>query len=171
MSNFCCINLKESNLINDFENYNKLAREIITYALKNNIAAFFNSYDYWQDLISEMDMKAFFLISDSFLYKSCELLDNTEFIELIKMNADIKIYKKAFENKYSFFKDLVEIIFKYNVSLIEIYITEDDAIESKDFISIKSTKESILSDLFNCVISSISQFGNEFPNVKFEICN
>ena len=169
MSRFCCINLKESNLINDFDNYNKLAREIITYTLNNNIAAFFNAYDYWQDIINEAKMKTFFLISDSFIYKSCELLDNTEFVDLIRQNKDISIYKKAFENKYSFFKDLVEIIFKFNVSLIEIYITEDDAVEIQDFKSIKSARETIVSDLFNCVIDSVSEFGNEFPDVKLII--
>ena len=171
MSSFCCINLKDSKVTADFENYNNLAKEIIAYALKNNIAAFFNSYDYWQDLILKADMKAFFLLSDSFLYKSCELLDNTCFIDIIENNSDMQVYKKAFEKKYKFFKELVEIIFKYDVSLIEIYLTEDDTTEIDDFKSMVSTKETILSDLFNCVIQSIPTFGNEFPDVKIVIKN
>lgn len=169
MGRFCCINLKENSLkIND-KYYNKLAKEIIDYALKNNIAAFFNSFDYWEDIISKADMKDFFLISDSFLYKSCELLDNTEFIKLIEENDDINVYKNAFINKYSFFKDLVDIIFKYNVSLIEIYISEDDMTEFEDFKSINSTKDTILLDLFQCVMNNIDKFGNEFPDLKISI--
>ena len=171
MSSFCCINLKDSKVTADFENYNNLAKEIIANALKNNIAAFFNSYDYWQDLILKADMKAFFLLSERKKKKSCELLDNTCFIDIIENNSDMQVYKKAFEKKYKFFKELVEIIFKYDVSLIEIYLTEDDTTEIDDFKSMVSTKETILSDLFSCVIKSTPEFGNEFPTIKIIIKN
>lgn len=169
MSSFCCINLKENNLKKDFNSYNELAKELMAYALNNDLAIFFNSYDYWQDVIEKGKFNEFFLLSDSFLYKSCELLDNTEFVKLIEENDDINVYKNAFIKKYSLFKDIVDIIFKYSVSVIEIYISEDDITEYEDFKNLVSTKETILNDLFESVINSVNEYGNEFPNLKIII--
>ena len=133
MSSFCCINLIDSKVTADFENYNNLAKEIIAYALKNNIAAFFNSYDYWQDLILKADMKAFFLLSDSFLYKSCELLDNTCFIDIIENNSDFNVEKDLTKGskredtlayQISISVDLLNDIIKENYELDKLYEEE-----------------------------------------------
>lgn len=170
MSSFCCINLIRNNISNNFKAYNKLAKQLIQFALDNDIAVFFNSYDYGEELIREANMKDFIIISDSFLYKNCELLNNTDFVRILS-EKNITDYKNAFIIKYSVFQKILDIIFQYDVSAVELYITEDELCSISEFKKINSTKDKLIDDLYLCVENSVSEYGNEFPPIKFCIEN
>lgn len=59
-----------------FEELDNLAKELVRYCLNHdNLAVFFNSFDYGKNLIEE-HMSNFFLLSDSFLYKNYEFLED-----------------------------------------------------------------------------------------------
>lgn len=166
MSNFCCINLKNNAVCTNYKDYNALAKELINYALNHNMAVFFNSFDYGIDIIKSAHMHDFIIISDSFLYKNCELLDNTEFITLIESN-EFSEYRNQFYKKYKFLEDIINIIFKYDVYTIELFISEDGSVDNEaEFLCMTSTKKSLLSNLFDCVINSTNEYGNEFPSLK-----
>ena len=176
MSNFCCINLKDSNFENDYDSFNDLANVLVRFALDNKIAVFFNSYDYGEALINAGNMREFFLISDSFLYKNCdsflykncELLDNTQLLCQSEISQLVD-FKSAFFEKYNFFEKIIEIIFRYDVFSIEIYITEDNTDNMDDFNTIISSKDGFMSDLYKSVVEAIPSYGGEFPTTKFVI--
>ena len=168
MSNFCCINLKQNNLIDDFAKYNKFAKEIVQCALDNDLGVFFNLHDYASELITEAGMRDFFIISDSFLYKNCEFLDNTELTRRMSQSNSFN-YKAAFFEKYGFLSEFIKIIFRYNVLIAEIYITEDNCDSVCDFRILESTPHKFLWDLCNVVIDSVKQYGGEFSTLKIVI--
>lgn len=165
MSNICIVNLKDNNINNNVKILNRLSKELIQYSLDNNIAVFFNSYDYGEEIINEAKMKCFFLMSDSFIYKNCEFL-STNFL----MKTNNKNIEKVFLKKYQFFEDVLKIIFKYDVSLIEIFISVDGAVNCvEDFNIIKSSRDSFLIDLYKVFAEDIYDGPFCFPTVKFEI--
>lgn len=168
MSSFCCINLKDTNFENSYDSFNDLANVLVRFALDNKIAVFFNSHDYGETLIRAARMRDFFLISDSFLYKNCEFLDNTGLLQQYEINP-LFDFKSEFLKKYDFFKKIIEIIFSYNVSYIEIYITEDNTDNIDDFKTIISTKDGFMNDLYKTIIKAIPTCGGEFPTVRFII--
>ena len=164
MSNLFLINLKNHNA-----NYNelcKLSKEITRFALNNNFAVFFNSYDYGNEIINEAQMKDFLLISDNFLSKNCEFLNTSYFANV----SDIEKFKKEFFKKFDFLKKLVEKLFQYNINLIEIYITQDGAVNSiKDFTEQTSSAKTFLYDLLIEIINNKEEYAYGFPTIKYNI--
>lgn len=165
MSSFCCVNLAKNKVSKHFKKYNQIANRVVEYALEHKFAVFFNSYDYGLNIIEEADMKDFFLVSDSFLYKNCELLNTTEFARKM-LKDEMFDTKKAFFRKYRIFNELVNIIFEYEVSEIEIYFT-DDAENLSEFDVKQTTKENFLLDLYNAVEAAVPEYAGLFPTVKF----
>lgn len=165
MSAVCIVNLKEHKL--SFDQLNDLANKLVALSLQKQKAVFFHSRDYRYDLIQESEMQNYFLMSDSFLYKNCEFLEEPLYC-LIKDN--IFETRKAFYKQYQFFSDVIKTIFDYDISFIEIYISADGSVGSiKDFYTIKSCRDEFLEDLFLSVFDSKQEILNEFPTVKFEI--
>ena len=165
MSSFCCVNLLRNKVSKHLKTYNKLANSVVKYALDHKFAVFFHSYDYSSDIIKEAGMKDFFLVSDSFLYKNCGLLDTTEFARKLLKNETFN-QKRAFFRKYRIFSELIDIIFEYDVSEIEIYFA-DYADDLSDFDEIRTTKENFLLDLYNTVEDAVPEYGGLFPPIKF----
>lgn len=67
MSAVCIVNLKKHNL--KFEELNNLAKELVRYCLNHdNLAVFFNSFDYGKNLIEE-HMSNFFYFQIVFCIK------------------------------------------------------------------------------------------------------
>ena len=164
MSSFCFVYLAKNKVSKHFKTYNQLANRVVKYALEHKFAVFFNSYDYGSNIIEEAGMKDFFLVSDSFLYKNCELLNTTKFARKM-LNYEMFDNKKAFFRKYRIFSELLNIIFDYDVSEIEIYFT-DDAENLSEFDEIRTTKENFLLDLYNAVEAAIPEYAGLFPTVK-----
>ena len=167
MSAIFIVNLKEYNLT--FEELNNLAKKLVRYCLNsNNLAVFFNSFDYGESLIKEENMKNFFLLSDSFLYKNCEFLEDVPFInpmELVKS-------EKTFTEKYKFFNDIFKIVFGFNVSEITIFMSCDGSADnSSDFKELSATPKNFLHLLFDSVINNAEKFAYQIPSLKITIKN
>ena len=162
MSAICLMEFNAKQL--SFEKLNKLANEIIANALSNNYAAFFNDC-YAENFIKDKERMTYLLLSDSFLYRNADdLLDVTAFV----YEAD-EIYKKKFIEKYSFFSKLIDIIFKYEIDVIDLYITEQGDNKFDEYIFEGVKKEKLLEKLFDAFIKSSSQTGYTFPNIKIHI--
>lgn len=162
MSAICLMEFNAKQL--SFEALNELANEIIANALSNNYAAFFNDC-FAESFIKDEERMTYLLLSDSFLYRNADdLLDVTAFV----YDTD-EIYEKKFIEKYSFFSKLVDVIFKYEIDVIDLYITEqgDDKFDAYIFEEVK--KENLLEKLFDVFIKSSSQTGYTFPNIKIHI--
>lgn len=166
MSEFCLFDLKNINTNISYDKLNEMAKTITRFCLDKDLAAFFNSYDYGVELINEVKMECFFLMSDSFLYKNCNFLDTTEFAYCNNEEQ----FKKGFLKKFDFFIDLLNIIFSYEITEIDIYLSEDGAVNCvEDFIVYKTTQKNFLKDLFNCIIKHVDEYARCFPTVKFEV--
>ena len=64
----------------NFDLYNNLAKDLVEFALKQDIGVFFGDQGYYYDLIRESEIRNYFIVSDSFLYRNCGFL-TTESIE------------------------------------------------------------------------------------------
>ena len=167
MSAICIVNLKEHNL--EFDQLNSLANELVSLALKNKVAVFFNVRDYGYDIIQEAEMRNYFLMSDSFLYENCGFLEEPLF-KLERETAQ-KTYE-AFFGRYKFFNEMIRLIFRYDVLNIEMYITEDGAVNCiDDFHTIRTNVEDFMQKLFCLVFDPQTNMLTEFGTVKFIIEN
>ncbi len=168
MSAICIVNLKESNLIGEFDNYNRLAKELIQFALDNDIAIFFNSYDYGEEIIRDGGMKNFFLMSDSFLYKNCEFLNTTD----LAYDWGSDRAKQKFMKKYGFLKEMLKIVFRYDVRLVELFVSDDGSVDRvSDFEELKSNSETFLTDIYDYILAHALEDAYCFPTVKLVIKN
>lgn len=168
MSAICIVNLKESNLISEFDNYNRLARELIQFALNNDIAIFFNSYDYGEEIIRDGGMKNFFLMSDSFLYKNCEFLNTID----LAYDWGSDRAKQKFMKKYGFLKEMLKIVFRYDVQLVELFVSDDGSVDCvSDFEELKSSSETFLTDIYDYILAHAWKDAYCFPTVKLVIEN
>lgn len=185
MSGLCIVNLKEHNL--NEEKMNEMANNLIRVSLKNHIAVHFNGRDYGQELVKEEKMHEFFILSHTFLYKNCDLLnleplmlklykakDFEDFIKKEKMRnlPEKEKFQEYFCREYNFFNEIISSVFLYDVSLIEIFMTENygPIRHSEDFVEIKTQRKAFLSDLFNSLVDVLgNRFNYEFPSAKFLI--
>lgn len=147
MSAICIVNLKKHNL--KFDDLNDLAKELVRYCLNHdNLAVFFHSFDCQKNLIDEEHMRNYFLISDSFLYRNCELLEDTFYAPEMNLSEA----EKKFNEKFKFFLDMFEIIFKYNVSELTVLIDDSVAESINDFEPLSATPENFLHLFFSYVV-------------------
>lgn len=165
MSAICLVNLKINSL--NFDEFNDLAKKLVRYCLaRENLAVFFNSFDYGKTLIVDEHMKNFFLLSDSFLYKNCEFLEEVPFIDPFNLVES----EKVFTEKNNFFNDVFNIVFSYNVSEITVFLSIDGSVERSDeFIPLSATPENFLHIFFNSVISNAEKCAYQIPSLKFTI--
>ena len=165
MSAICIFNLKHHKL--DFNRLDNLSKKLVRYSLCNNLGVFFNCYDYGADIIKDAEMKCFFLMSDSFLYKNCDDLLDTSFLT---DPLDFSKYKKEFSNHFHFFNDILNIVFEYEVSQVEVYISEDGSTSAKsDFLSLQTTKDKFLETLLNSVLENADKYAFTFPDVNITV--
>lgn len=164
MSAICLVNLKDHTL--SFEKLNNLAKELVKYSLENNLGVFFNTTDYGYDIIESGSMRNYFLLSDSFLYENCEFLEESYLLALgVKSNEEVQ---KRFLEKFSFFDQIIKILFQNDITIIEIYISEYGTEETaQEFTENVTTKDKFLEKLYNTFVNSEDVF--TFPPVKFVI--
>ena len=165
MSAICLVNLKINNWA--FDEFNSFAKKLVRYCLEyDNLAVFFNSFDYAESLIVEEHMRNFFLLSDSFLYKNCEFLEEVPYIDPFNLVES----EKTFVKKYGFFNDIFKIVFEHNVSEITVFLSVDGSVEhSCEFIPLYATSETFLHILFDSVITNADKFAYQIPSLKFTI--
>ena len=164
MSAICLINPKSHKL--KFEELNEMAKKIIRYTLDNNMAAFFNSHDYDSGLIKAVKVENFFLLSDSFIYQNADDLLDTISIR----RRSMKTFKKDFLDKFHFFTDILEIIFSFKITEVDIYVSEGgDSGDVEDFDLIQTNQHDFLNDLHDCIIKYADEWAYCFPPLKFEV--
>ena len=172
MSGLCIINFKRHNLT--FEAMNELAEKLMYIALQNHIAIFFNSH-YRRDLIDNIKMKNYFVMSDSFIYRNCNFLDVVPIVESCIDSGESVLHEEPafrdeFMKKFHFFDLIIQCIFQYNVDLLEIYISESGCVsKEEDFEVVRTSSKLFLLDLFNSLVDMNNGFNYEFPNAKFVI--
>lgn len=165
MSAICIFNLKQHQL--KFDSMNDLARNLVDYSLNNNLGVFFNSYDYGADIIKDADMKCFFLMSDSFVYKNCDDLLDTSFLT---DPSDLTQCKQEFSQHFRFFNDVMDIVFEHDVSKIEVFISEDGSTSKKsDFITLNTSKDKFLETLLNSIVENADRYAYTFPDVQLTV--
>ena len=158
MSDFLLINLKKKNT--NYEELNNLTRRIVAFSLKNNIGVSFNSYDYYEKIITENEMENFFFISSSFLFKNCDLLYNSI------LDSNLVNKKKIFLKKFKFLRKLIGILLKNKIQQVEIYVSGSPVDKSSEFKEIKTQKKELLEVLFNEVCRFYSNNNYGFPSLK-----
>lgn len=178
MSGLLLVNLKRKNL--NYEQMNALSRRLIELALKENIGISFNCSDYGTEIIESEKMNCYFHISNSFLYKNCDFLDIPRMIsELCGVDDAEKIdfdhypsksqIQEAFLNYYDFLVKIIDCIFEYDVTLIEVFVTNcfGTVIYSDEFETIMTTRETLLLDMFHSLTDELQNgFNYEFPSAK-----
>ena len=169
MSGVCIINLKKHNLT--FEKINELAEKLMFVALQNHVAVFFHS-NYRKDIIESAKMQNYFVMSDSFVYRNCNFLETNSIIEKLYLNNAFSYeeFHRAFKERSKFFNEIIDNIFQYDVSLIEIYISGSGCVSSaNDFELRKTSTKNFLLDLFSSLQDYENDYNYEFSNVKFEL--
>lgn len=147
----------------DYTKLNHLANDIVSDALSNNYAVFFN--DNYAEVILKKNIENSFLISDSFLYKhGDEILDITEFV-----CDEEGLMKERFMHKYAFLNQLMNILFRHGILSLDIYITEDGDECVERYICLETKRADLLENLFQTFIRYSSQTGYTFPNVKIQV--
>lgn len=163
MSGICIVNLKKHNM--KFDEMNLLSKKLVKIALKNNIGIFFNNFDYDSEFIKQANFKTFFLLSDSFLYRNCDFWIFNDF-ELI---SDEKKFKKWFYKSYKFFTKIFCELSKFNISTIEVYISNDGEDNVNNFKEIHTTKQKFLDDFYKDYIEESDIYCYGIPTIKFVI--
>ena len=175
MSGVCIVNLKKHDL--EFKEMDELANRLVKIALKDHVAVFFHS-NYGADLIKALGLKNYFVMSDSFVYRNCDFLDVVPFI-MDFLNGFGPVYlddvsfREAFKEHFNFFNEMMDCIFKFAVSEIEIYISPNGfADTADDFEPIQSDREHFIEDFYNTLYDELgNHFNYEFLDAKFEIKN
>lgn len=168
MSAICIVNFKEHGL--DFSELNCLANELVAFALKKGLGVSFNARDYGYELIREAGMSSYFLLSDSFLYKNCEFLE--EPLYLLERETERRSYA-AFRERYLFMEEMLSLIFRHRVSCVELYLSEDGSESSvPEFSPIQTTAEDFMKCWFQTVYDpERKRFADAFQAVRFQICD
>ena len=160
MSELFLVNIKYDNIC--YEELNALANELTAVALKNSIGVHFNEFGNCIGLIRKKQMKNYFFISDSFLHCNASFLDI-----FATSNFD---YKNKFYNNLSFVREIIDVVEKYAISEIEMYISSDGVLNDEDdFIVLNSNKYDVLDKLCQSVIDNVNEFAYEFPTTKINI--
>ena len=166
MSAICIVNLKEHRLAH--KELNCLADELVSFALKRHLGVHFHARDYGYDLIQDAKMSNYFLLSDSFLYKNCEFLEEPLYPlerETVQQTYD------AFYEKFHFMEEMLFLIFRQDVSCVELYLSTDGSVGSLlDFVSMQTNAEGFMNCLFQTVYDPEEKmFADAFPTVKLRI--
>lgn len=164
MSAICIVNLKKHNL--EYDKLNDMAKKIVRYCLDHdNLAVFFNALDYGKNLVDDEHMQNFFLLSDSFLYKNCEFLEDFYY----NPETELAETEKDFNEKYKFFLDIFDIVFQYDVSEITVYV-DDSVAGINDFEPLSATTEEFLPLFFRYVVE-MSGYGGYIgvPSLKITV--
>ncbi len=164
MSELCLFNIKEKKL--KFEELNELAKDVTRYSLENGYGSFFNTADYAYDFVEKVGIKTYFILSDSFLYKNADdLLDTTRFAYDSKSD-----YRKHFFETFSFFEDYLDIVFKYDVDSVEVWIDGNGtATEIEDYDRLLSEKRNFTKTLYDVFMKMSKETGYTFPSVVIEV--
>ena len=171
MSAICIFDFTENNLT--YSAMNSLANEIVRFALDIGKGIFFyvpifidgkNKYE----KIKGANMRNAFEITENFFNSNCDFVE--KFNEKILKQKDMgeKELKSLFVESFGFLGKILDIIFKYDVSVVKIYLTEDNVDEDRDFEVLETTKQKFLSCLYDKSLES-GDYINYIPSLKFVI--
>lgn len=166
MSSVCIFNIVDE--ISDYNKLNYIARELMQTAINNNLGiSFFSTY--YDGLIDLPQIKNYFLLSDSFIYRHCnELISTNEFWQ----DGSASSFKKNFISHFKFFDILLNKLFGLGIENIEIYFADvDEPIESlKEFKVVRTNYSNFVNDLLNVVLEEMNEWGGTIPtSLKFEL--
>ncbi len=162
MSELCLINIKKHNLT--FNQLKEFAKEMVCFALKNDKGVYFNSISCCNSLVREAKLCDYFLLTDSFY------CDNSEFLTTIDLfDGDVNTFKERFLEKFKFFEYLFELIFKNNISTLEVYLSEGVGDHLSDYDEVITTPQNFLSDVFEQILKYKEEMAYEIPNLKMVI--
>ena len=166
MGDLCLFNLKKFD--KQFDEFADLTKDVTNYCLANNFGALFCPMKCGNDrIIAEEKMTHYFFLSDSFLYYDYDFLDTTRFV-----NDSKEQFKKHFFETFKFFEELLDVVFKYDIDIAEVWIDEwFEATEADDFYKITAEKESFLQTLYDFFIEKQVETGHTFPPVVIEVKN
>lgn len=179
MSSLCLVNLKQNNI----KDFNSLLNKLKLIVLKYDLGLLVNAEDFGKEIIESGKMQSYFFISDNFLYPSSELFnlqplmlrlcgtDKFENVDFDRLPSENEFHK-AFLEQYNFFNEIINCLFEFDISLIEIYITANygPTYFYEDFLEVKSSRENFLNDLYDTLSDELcNNFNYEFTSVKIEI--
>lgn len=134
-------------------------------SLKNNIGIIFNP-EYLHSIKHTDAFKNYFAISDSFMQYNCELLDTPIDYHI----SDLEHCKKKFLCKYSFFTDIIKVLKQAQIDKVDVYLSADGSVyDLNDFVIVKSSCETFLTDVFNSIIDNANQYAYNLPTVCYQI--
>lgn len=106
---------------------------------------FFSHSHYRKDIIESAQMRNYFVMSDSFVYRNCNFLETNSIVEKLYFDNGFNEEKfyRVFKERFKFFDEIIDNIFHDDVSLIEIYISENGCVSSIDDFEIQKQIEKI----------------------------
>lgn len=162
MSELCLINLKEHKL--KFEKLKEVAKRVVQFALEIDKGVYFNSLPYSCDLIRKANARDYFLLTDNFY------CDNCEFVSTIGLfDVEINAFNSNFKNRFRFFEELFKIIFGYDISTIEVFLSESSGDSLDDYDEVITTSENFLDDIFDAVLKYKNEMAYGIPNLKLVV--
>lgn len=144
-----------------FEKLNNLSNEIMHNALQNEYAAFFND-SFLDDIKIKEQLATTLLLSDSFLYRNADgLLDVSDYVYDKK-----KTFRNEFIKKYGFILQLINILFKHEINVIDFYVLSTGC---TNYTHLQTKKDFLLKDLLNEFLKQVPETGFTFPDLKIQI--
>lgn len=144
-----------------FSSCDEFAKDIVRFALDNNFGVVFNHESPTYNLIKEGGMIEYFSITDSFFCPNSEFMFNTDW-------SDFGSYRNRFFEKFSFLEGIMKIIFSYNISVVELYVSVgmgmDDDLDNFD--AIETTPSKFLSDIFDNILKYKDEMAYQIPNLR-----
>ena len=160
MSSVCIFNLKKSDLT--YSELNSMLKTLINSALTEDMAIFYGYQCYADDLIKSANMEKYFFVSDSFVYPNADFVEPGNYSELTSLNYS------SFSKKFDFLNRFIEVIFRFSIQRIEIYMTSDGSVNSAlDFEEVECTRNNFMEILFQSVLSHSLEYDYGFPTVKY----
>lgn len=164
MSAVCIFDFTKSKL--EYSQLNDLLKTLTEAALTKDMAILYRYRGYADDIVQSADLKQYFILSNSFVYPDCGFLEPEEYTK----TTSGKFNFSAFSAKFGVLQELLDILFRFHVQVVEIYTTIDGSVNSEnDFEEISCTKSSFLDCLFKNVESHAPEYAYGFPTSKFII--
>ncbi|MBQ3116111.1 MAG: hypothetical protein IJC07_03690 [Clostridia bacterium] len=170
MSAICIFDFTENNLT--YSSMDSLSKEIVRFVLDIDKGVFFYVPIFLdgkkQEKIKGSNMRNAFEITEKFFNSNCEFIENFNEKILKQNGASGRELKSFFTETFGFLEKLLDIIFKYDVSAVKIYLADDNVDKESDFEIVETTKQEFLNCLYDKSLES-SDFFNDMPSIKFII--
>ena len=165
MSAICLIDLKSNEMT--YPEADELAKRFACYGMMHNVGVAFNCGEYGQKLVKSIKSDLYVTISDSFLHRSCGMIEGFDEKEL----DGSKQSQTAFYNRFKFIEDLLFIILHYKISEADIYLSCDENTDPKEYYMTEAQYGKVIYEIYKVITANPGKKSDKIPPMCIKVKN